>query len=223
MDAVLYTRDKNASVTSSEEAGRQEVQRGGASGENAEQATQPYPAGQARVAVPTQVGEHRSMKEQADFHFDQQPRTVMASVVGGVVSAVKAVGRVTGHTPTKQQANDEVADEPTHKDWAQTETERQYAKYSENTKQAPMGVPLSKDGAHVEQGTAREEIRFQSETSSAAGLTKEEFAEMLRNIADESSDEEQQGEEQMESAQTERTGKRTKPRLVDAAERKDKE
>ena len=41
----------------------------------------------------------------------------MESVVGGVVSAVKAIGRVTGHTPTRQQTNDEVVDEPTHKDW----------------------------------------------------------------------------------------------------------
>jgi hypothetical protein len=147
----------------------------------------------------------------------------MESVVGGVVSAVKAIGRVTGHTPTKQQANDGVVDEPTHKDWAQTETERQYAKYSENTKQEPMEVPLSRDGAHGEQDMAREGIRFQSETSSAAGSTKEELAEMLRNIADESSDEEQQGEEQMESAQPERTGKRIKPRVVDAAGRKDEE
>ena len=46
---------------------------------------------------------------------------------------------------------------------------------------------------------------------------------MLWNIADESSGEEQQGEEHAESAQPERTGKRIKPRLVDAAERKDEE
>ena len=139
--------------------------------------------------------------------------------MGSVVSAVKAIGRVTGHTPTRQQTNDKVVDEPTHKDWAQTETERQYAKYSENTKQGPMEVPLSRDGAHGEQGMARDEIKFQSETSSAAGSTKEEFAEMLRKFVDESSDEEQQGEEQTELAQPEGTGKRIKPRLVDAAER----
>ena len=34
---------------------------------------------------------HQSTEEQTDFHFDQQPRTVTESVVGGVVSAVKAV------------------------------------------------------------------------------------------------------------------------------------
>ena len=223
LDAVLYTRDRNASVTPSEEAERQEVQRGGASGENVEQATQLYPTKQARAAVPTQLEEYRSTKEQADFHFDQQPKTMLESFVGGVVSAVKAIGRVAGHTPTRQQDNDEVVEELTHKDWTQTETERQYAKYSENRKQEPIEVPPSGDGAHWEQGMAQEEIRFQSEskTSSAAGSTKEEFAEMLRNIADDLSDEEQQGEEQIESTQSEGTGKRIKPRLVDAAERKD--
>ena len=102
---------------------RQVVQQDGVSGEDAEQATQLYPAEQVRAAVPTQSEEHRSRKEQADFHFDQQPKTVIESVVGGVVSAMKEIGRVTGHTPTRQHASDEVVEEITHKNWTQTETE----------------------------------------------------------------------------------------------------
>ena len=147
----------------------------------------------------------------------------MESVVGGVVSAVKAMGRVTGHTPTRQQTNAEVVDKPTHKDWTWTETEGQYAEDGENTEQGPTEAPMSSDGAHAERDMAREEIKFQSETSSATGSTKEEFAEMLRKFADESSDEEQQSEEQTEPAKPEVERKRTKPRLVDAAERKAEE
>ena len=123
MHAVLYTRDKNTSVNPLEEVERQVVQQDGASGEDAEQATQPYPGERVRAAVPTQLEEHRSRKEQADFHFDQQPKTVIESVVGGVVSAMKEIGRVTGHTPTRQHASDEVVEEITHKNWTQTETE----------------------------------------------------------------------------------------------------
>ena len=101
VQAVLYTRDEHIMEMSREEvpveAHELDEEQGdeqphSVEEEDEEQLTQPYPVEQKESPEEKEMGPL----------VEEGSRTVMESVVGGLTSAVKALGRVTGRTPAKQ-------------------------------------------------------------------------------------------------------------------------
>ena len=169
VQAVLYTRDEHIVEMSGEEVPVEAHEL------DEEQCVQPHPA--EGEEDEEQLAQPYPEETEMSPLVEEGSRTVMESVVTGLTSAVKALGldRVTGRTPAKPD------EEETHRDWPQTETEKQYDRYSRRDAQ-------------------KGELADSSPDTSVAGSTAEEFASRLWNAAD-SSDDEEQYEEQTELEQ----------------------